>query len=64
MSVSAIGIFFCEKKGKPCSGFPLVIPIFWLSTQTKLFDDSSVSLDVSLPEVVKDTASLTNESQK
>ena len=35
-----------------------------LSTETKLLNDSSVSLDIDFLEIVKDTTSLTNELQE
>ena len=35
-----------------------------LSTETELLDDASVSLDILLFEVIKETASLTNELKK
>lgn len=35
-----------------------------LSTETELLDDASVSLDILFLEVIKETASLTNELKK
>ncbi len=40
------------------------VPQYLLSTETELLDDSSVSLDVSLFEVIKETTSLTYELEK
>ena len=58
----------CVKKGtKSISGLiPLrrFLPLCRLSTETKLLNDSSVSLNVNLLEIVKDATSLTNKLQE
>ena len=46
------------------SPFRVFPAIASLSTETELLDDISVSLDVSLLEVIKKAASLTYEAKK
>lgn len=56
---------FLRKKGEiPTEVSPSSFPMICLSTESKLLDDSSVSLNISLLEIVKDTTSLTNELQQ
>ena len=43
---------------------PLENNLFSLSTETELLDNLSVSLDVGLLEVIKETAALTDQTQK
>ena len=53
------------KKGVIHTGIPLLSYLLYrLSTETKLFDDSSVSLDVFFLEVVKEATSLTDKLQQ
>ena len=58
----------CAKKGgwTICGRVPLrrFLPLCRLSTETKLLNDSSVSLDIDLLEVVKNTTSLTYKLKK
>ena len=43
---------------------PLSVPIVFLSTETELLDNASVSLDVRLLEVIQHLTSLTYEAEK
>ena len=57
--------FLSYKKREVRPGHPLfVLHLYRLSAETKLLDDISVSLDVNLLEVVKDTTPLTDELQE
>ena len=56
-------VYIKTEKGRLPPGTGLSFPIV-LSTETKLLDDISVSLDVNLLEVVKDTTPLTDELQE
>ena len=65
--VCVLRLLCVKKGGRATPGFiPLrrFLPYSRLSTETKLLNDSSVSLNINLLEIVKDTTSLTNESQK
>lgn len=53
-----------NKKGCSCGSTPYCKAIFSLSTETELLDDCSVSLDVSLLEVIKKTTPLTYELEE
>ena len=56
--------FLSYKKREVRPGHPLfVLHLYRLSAETKLLDDISVSLDVNLLQVVKDTTALTDELQ-
>ncbi len=48
----------------PCIRTPRLFPIFCLSTETKLLDDSPVSLDVDLLKVVQKLTTLTDKAKK
>ena len=65
--VCAIRLLCAKKRGSPIVWeIPLRRFLLYssLSTETKLLNDSSVSLDIDLLEIVKDTTSLTNELQE
>ena len=65
--LSAPSDFFVQKKGD--EPLPAASPFVGsylcrLSTETKLLNDSSVSLNINLLEIIKDTTSLTNKLQE
>ena len=55
---------FQEKGGNPYRKPPSVLHKYRLFAEAKLLDDSSVSLDVLLLEVIKKTASLTDKFEQ
>ena len=65
--VCILGLNLRKKRGSPILWeFPLrrFLLLSSLSTETKLLNDSSVSLDITSLEVVKDTTTLTYKLKK